>query len=184
MRLHSNVIRASDVRDALEAEKAAGRIAKSVTFKILVERGSKSHDHACEVQLESWDQVKGDGRRVGNSGSYGAMSGEFAATFDEWGHLMSALFRLDPQAVWGSAKHPQYDGVLDFDAKTGMTYNHALLGILEGGESNDPYPWVHSSRVGRYGSGRSATQTWYGLKYRPRTAQWFAEFAHLERLAG
>src|SRR4029079_4807644 len=85
MRLHSNVITSHDIRDALRAEQDAGRIARSVTFKILSNHGSRTHSLAHEVQLSSWEQVKGDGRRVGNSGSYGAMDDSaYAATYSEW----------------------------------------------------------------------------------------------------
>jgi hypothetical protein len=178
VRLHSDVIGLSDVRAALDAEKKAGRVAASVTFKILTEHGSRTHARALEVQLSSWDRIPGDGRRRGNDGSYGAMTEEYAALYDEWGWLMSTLYALDPQAVWGSVKRPQYADVLDFDRQTGMTYSFALLPLLERGE--DPFPWVHRSQVGRRGFGRSASQTWYGLTYAPRTAQWFRSFAHLE----
>lgn len=183
MRLHSNVIRASDVRDALAAEIKAGRVAASVRFKILVEHSSRSHDFAVEVQLEAWDKADGDGRRVGNSGSYGAMSGDWAATYDEHGWLFSALYRLDPLAIWGSAKHPVYDGVLDFDRKTGMSYNLALLPLLEAGEDPFPYVYKRQDRVGRRGSCRNDDQaTAWGsdiYEIRPRTVAEFREFAKI-----
>lgn len=183
MRLHSDIIRASDVRDALAAEIKAGRVAATVEFKILVEHSSRSHQFGCEVQLSSWNQVPGDGRRRGNDGAYGSMTENYAATFDEWGHLISALYRLDPLAIWGSAKHPVYDGVLDFDRKTGMSYNLALLPLLEAGEDPFPYVYKRQDRVGRRGSCRNDDQaTAWGsdiYEIRPRTVAEFREFAKI-----
>ena len=186
MRLHSNVITSHDIRDALRAEQDAGRIATTVEFKILTNHGSRTHSLAHEVQLSSWDQVPGDGRRVGNSGSYGAMNpdGGYAATFDEWGWLMAALYRLDPLAVWGSVKHPQYANSDDFDSKTGETYTlYRLVEQLERG--TDPYPYVGGRQVkARQGAGRYAGPiTAWGQQYTklaPRTAEWYRRFAKLE----
>ena len=65
MRLHSDTLTYQDVRDALNSEKDSGRIARTVRFRVLDEKGSRSHARAFEVQLESWDRIPGDGRRVG-----------------------------------------------------------------------------------------------------------------------
>lgn len=186
MRLHSNIITSTDIRDALRAEQEAGRIATTVEFKILTNHGSRTHSLAHEVQLSSWAQVPGDGRRVGNSGSYGAMNpdGGYAATFDEWGWLMAAIYRADPLAVWGSVKHPQYSSAEDFHSKTGETYS--LFGLLEQLErGTDPYPYVAPRMLkARQGAGRYAGPvTAWGQNYTklaPRTAGWYREFACLE----
>ena len=179
MRLHSDKLTEQDLHDALRTEKEIGRIAESVTFKVLDSHGSKSHARAFEVQLESWAQVKGDGRRVGNSGSYGAMSGgDYAATFDEWGWFLAALYRVDQDMICGSAKNPVYEGSLDYAMKTAETYTlGALVEQLDAG--CDPYPWVYRARVGRYGAGRF-DQNRYGVyTFKPRDAKWYRKFAHL-----
>jgi hypothetical protein len=190
MRLHSNVITPQQILDALSAEQAMGRIAPSVRFKVRTQHGSQSHARAYEIQLEATAQVKGDGRRAGNSGSYGAMDGSngYAATYDEWGWLMAHLYSIDPDAVWGSVKHPQYANRDHFDHITGLTYNPAiLLTFLDTPtpDGGDPYPYVApgSSRVGRYGANRHDEQiTPWGVPYylhAPRTAEWVRSFAHL-----
>lgn len=185
MRLHTDTLTYSDITDALQAEKDAGRIARTVTFKMLSEHKSQSHTRAFEVQLESWAAIPGDGRRRGNSGSYGAMSDEdgYAATYDEWGWLMAALYRSDPEAVWGSVKHPQYASATDFHAKTGETYTLAALAAkLDAG--TDPFPYVAPRQLkARQGAGRYATpiNAW-GREYTrhaPRTAAEYRAFAKI-----
>lgn len=181
MKLHSDILTENDIIGALRTEKEAGRIALTVQFKLLDKRGSRSHTSAFEVQLESWDRTPGDGRRTGNSGSYGAMSSSddgYAATYDEWGWLLAALYRIDPAMVCGSVKHPVYADDADFHNKTGLTYALSdLLTELESGD--DPFPYVWSSpRVGRYGAGRSDSDR-YAPKHRPRTADWYRTFARL-----
>lgn len=106
MRLHSNVITMSDIHKALNECITAGTIAPQVNFKALTRHNSQSHANAFEVQLEAASRKPGDGRRAGNSGSYGAMDGSngYAATYDEWGWVMAALYSIDPDAVWGSVR--------------------------------------------------------------------------------
>lgn len=45
-------------------------------------------------------------------------SGEYAATWDQWGILLSNLFAIDPRMKVGSYAHPYYDGVDDFHWQT------------------------------------------------------------------
>lgn len=191
MRLHSNKLRASHVRDALQAEKDAGRIARHVTFKTLKEHGSRSHEFAVEVQLEA--SVRDNGRRVGNSGSYGSMSeGDlYAATYDEWGWLIAALYEIDPYAVWGTVKYPQYADAVDFHHITGMTYDpENLIWYLENGYG-DPYPIVTGQGakakrgylIGRRGANRADSSyrlTW-GARKLPRTVEEIREYANLNK---
>jgi hypothetical protein len=204
MKLHSNVIRASDVFSALKSEKEAGRIAPHVTFKKLVEVGSRTHQFASEVQLEA--AVRDNGRRAGNSGSYGAMNSEYdgyAATYDEWGWLINALYEIDPDALWGSAKCPAYKNREDFDKKTGLTYNYKkLFPLLADGywssfgghkdDAGDPYPFTSgytANRVGRRGYGRITREQaeheqargWgRHIKHAPRYLLSYAQWACME----
>jgi hypothetical protein len=179
MKLHSNNITEQDIRDALKTEKESGRIAPTVTFKVLDPKGSRSHVRAFEVQLHSWDYVPRDGRRRGNDGAYGAMQEYWAATYDEWGFFLAALYRVDPNMVCGTVKNPVYADEYDYTWKTAETYTlGGLLAQLEQGE--DPYPWVYNSpKVGRYGANRHDEQRYGVFTYKPRTAEWYRTFAHL-----
>lgn len=180
MRIHSNLITSPDaIRGALTAEKLHGRIALATQFKTLTVHRSHSHDHAYEVQLENVEKIHGDGRKIGNSGSYGA--GEnWAATFDEWGWLLAALYCLDADMVAGP-----YRSRYDFDDRTALTYNpgewqrqYRLLGF-------DPYP-VRVSRplIGRRGFGRVDGNDLPAYAFdhwafnEPRTPEWIREFAN------
>jgi hypothetical protein len=183
MKLHTNKLTLADIQDALRTEKESGRIAPTVKFKVLDPKGSRSHERAFEVQLESWDQRQGDGRRRGNDGSYGAMQEMWAACFDEWGFLLAALYRVDPDMVCGTVKNPVYRDLEHYNEVTAETYTlGGLLAQLEKG--TDPYPWVWGHpRVGRYGAGRSDRNVYGAFTYRPRTAEWYRQFAHLAEVS-
>ena len=194
MRIHTDRLTYGDIMGALMSEQDAGRIARTVRFKVLSEHGSKSKERAFEVQLESVDKAEGDGRRAGNSGSYGAMSAEYdgyAATFDEWGWLLSAMYRKDIWMVCGSAANPVYEDMDHFNERTGFTYaGKDMLEMLVAGERHgdhgDPAPWVRKGarQRGRVGAGRDDgrhASRWPSLyAYRPRTAAEYRKFAHLE----
>lgn len=179
MKIHTDNLSAMHIVHALNAEKTAGRIAHSVTFKTFSKQGSRTHKNAFEVQLSSSQKLPGDGRRAGNSGSYGADT-EYAATYDEWGWLIAAIYKEDPYAVWGTVKNPIYKNAGDFNRKTGRTYAiDAMLTILK--DRNDPYPYVSGSRngiVGRMGAGRMDHQTAWNT-YKPRTLEEYKKFAHV-----
>jgi hypothetical protein len=179
MKIHTDVLTEQDIRDALKTEKESGRIAPTVTFKILDPKGSRSHARAFEIQLHSWDFVKGDGRRRGNDGAYGAMQEYWAACFDEWGFFLAALYRVDGRMVVGTVKNPIYADADDYAWKTAETYTlGGLLAQLEHG--NDPFPYVFGHpKIGRYGAGRHEEQRYSVFTYRPRTAEWYRKFAHL-----
>lgn len=204
MRIHTDVLSADDFSHSLADEKRAARIAISVGFKELSEHRSTSRHRGFEVQLGSYKKIEGDGRRIGNSGSYGAMSGEYAATYDEWGWFLAALYREDPNMIVGSKKNPIYKDQSDFRFRTGFSYNpEQLLNWLRAGR--DPYPFMAgraSGRVGRVGAGRLAgdsisplnakaavdhylsgkrtiaSNNW--VKYAPRTVEEVCAFAHLD----
>lgn len=190
MRVHSDHLTTNDFMVALKAEKDAGRIAGTVGFKVLSAHGSKSRNGAIEFQLESWDKVEGDGRRQGNSGAYGA--GEnYAATYDEYGWLLAAIYRMDIWAVCGSPSNPVYADSDDFADKTGFTYaGQDMLDMIEyeerhGGGDGDPAPYVRKGarQRGRVGAGRDDgrhASRWPSLyRYAPRSAAEYAAFAHL-----
>jgi hypothetical protein len=189
MRIHTNVIGyTQQIRNALQAEKDAGRIAQHVTFKALTAHRSNSHRYAYEIQLEA--AIRDNGRRAGNSGAYGAMQPEvdgYAATFDEWGWLLAALYEIDPHMIAGTLKTPIYADRVDFDYRTAFTYNPRELAATIR-EFGDPFPYVsgqaaHTKRgylEGRRGAGRvhySAARAWN--PHKPRTVAEVLEFAHL-----
>lgn len=123
MKLHSNILTESDVRDALERAKKRGHVDRLTVFDVLDAKGSRTRKNAFEVHLE-WigDKVKGDGRRWTNSGKRGADSydngrGTYAATYDEWGWFIAELFDKDENAVFG-----HYKGMDSFNSQTKHAY--------------------------------------------------------------
>ena len=179
MRIHSNrwELYETPILKALKAEKAAGRIAEHVTLKRLTKHRSRTHMAAYEIQLEA--DIRDRGRRAGNSGSYGAMRPEYdgyAATYDEWGWLLAALYEIDRDLLVGSATYPIYHSVFDFHAQTGNTYHPELADMID--ESGDPYPEKYGRELrGQRGRGRGIrVEGWPGTKHAPRTAEWARAF--------
>lgn len=105
MKLHTNLSHYTDVTAALRRAKDAGHVDQGVYFEVLEYAGSRSHPGAFEVKL-GWygEKVKGDGRRWTNTGNRGAGTGNYAATWDEWGWFIAELFRADPGAAFGHYK--------------------------------------------------------------------------------
>lgn len=143
---------------ALTECQTAGTIAGHVGFKTLtVHRGGPGFAYALEIQLEALARDRG--RRAGNSGSYGAMRPEYdgyAATYDEWGFFLAALFRMDEDArVAPNFKRDTaiYYDASDFHGKTGRTYDSAYPDYVE--RYGDDYSYrAGRNQIGRRGAGR------------------------------
>lgn len=193
MRIHTSIAEATDIFVALGSQINLGRIASHVSFKILERHGSRSHHHGWEIQLEAFE--RDNGRRAGNSGSYGALRPEhdgYAATFDEWGWLIAALYKLDADMVVGTPKYPVYRDAAHFHEQTAWTYDPErwLEFVNEWptfADERDPFPFVtgQPSRtkrgymIGRRGASRVRTQPkhWPG-KHQPRTVEEVRAFAY------
>ena len=167
---------------ALTECQAAGTIAGHVGFKTLtVHRGGPGFAYALEIQFEA--HARDRGRRAGNSGSYGAMRPEYdgyAATYDEWGFFLAALYRMDegarvaPNFLRGNAV---YFDAADFHEKTGRTYDPAYIDYV--GQYGDDYCYRSGRNLkGRRGAGRvhydSSATRW--AKEDPRDAAWLRDF--------
>lgn len=96
----------------------------------LTEHGSRTAK-ARGIELK----LAGTSTRYSNSGQWGAQNwdGHMAATWDEWGIVLAAIFDADPTAIMGSAKHPDYADRDDYHWQTG-----------------DRFRWLTSSSDDRY----------------------------------
>lgn len=101
MRIHSDKITEADLRAAASAARA------TLTFSC---HGSRKRDHAFEVTL------RGESKRRPNSGKRGAAD-EYAATWDQWGVFLGALFETDRDMT-----SPYYDGRGEFEFKTNWRF--------------------------------------------------------------
>ena len=151
---------------ALRECQERGTIAKHVGFKTLDERGRRGTGIALEIQLEGFTRDRG--RRAGNTGSYGASTGyggdgTYAATYDEWGFLIAAMYRLAAEEngpgefFVGSAKYKVYADSEDFHHKTGRTYDDTYPKLLEEWEATVDEDAPNYGRIDdyRYRSGRN-----------------------------
>lgn len=161
---------------ALKEFQAAGTLAPHVRFKTLETKQRRGTGSALEVQLEATQRDRG--RRSGNGGSYGAMSGDiYAATYDEWGFFLAALYRLaGDDMICGTPKSPTYSDAPDFRFKTGHIYDADYPEYVE--EYGDYYPYrLGKNQIGRRGAGRAhydALRTRYATKD-PRTSNFLRQ---------
>lgn len=112
MKLHTNVLTERDVYRATTAAGMAGVRAD------VVQVGSRSRSHAFDVHLT------GTSSRLPNGGArareaYWGVDRDHAATWDEWGMFLAALYELDPLMVCGSPGRPAYLNRAAFHAATG-----------------------------------------------------------------
>jgi len=113
MKLHTSLSE-SEVYAALNEAHARGEVAWGVRFAVFTEARSNSHSRAFNIELGAAD---GDQRSLvpGATNQYGKPQkyrrvrrdpdkgdGRFAATWDEWGYFIAAVYRRDPRAVFGS----------------------------------------------------------------------------------
>lgn len=161
---------------ALKECQAAGTVAPHVRFKMLETKQRRGTGSALEVQLEATQRDRG--RRSGNSGSYGAMGDvTYAATYDEWGFFLAALYRLaGDDMVCGAPKSPYYRDDEDFHEKTGHTYDPAYIDHVW--KYGDDYPYrLGKNQIGRRGAGRAYyddPRTRYAAKD-PRTSNFLRQ---------
>lgn len=108
MRIHTDTLTYSDIYRATNAAEMVG-VSVSITA-----HGSRSRATAFDVTLT------GTSSRRPNPGTGGRYpSDDHAATWDEWGMFLAALFNADPNAFAGSAAHPVYANRDHFHAVTG-----------------------------------------------------------------
>lgn len=122
MKLHSDTLTESDVRDAMQKAKDRGGVDRLVVFETLSARGSRSHKYSYEIRLE-WlgTKVKGDGRRFTNSGNGGA-SDTYAAFYSEWGWFLAEVFDMDENAMLD-----RYKGRDSFHEITRHAFHYAAV---------------------------------------------------------
>lgn len=98
MRIHSNALTAADIHRATDALPGVYAEVKPV--------GSRSHAGAFEVRL------------TGTSTRLTMDKRDNAATWDEWGVFIAAIYEVDAVAVFGSVKSPNYRDSNHFHAVT------------------------------------------------------------------
>lgn len=120
MRIHTSLQR-SQIRAALDHAIESGLVSRHVYFDRFTSHGTRSphHPHAFEVHLATPIKLPGEKRYRPNSGAtgYDTVAGLWAATYDEWGHFLNALFVADP-----TAKAGPYTGAYDFHHRTEDRY--------------------------------------------------------------
>lgn len=124
MRIHSDIIRPEDVRNALRTAQSEGRVSDHVHIDVLSAHGSRKRSGAVEVQLgsdtsesfislevETYAHNYGSPRKILNKikrryprQGKSQMAGDHlasSATWHEYGHFIAELFAIDPHAIIG-----------------------------------------------------------------------------------
>lgn len=117
MRLHTNTHTWRSIHEALAKAIRSGMVADHVELWICDEYGSRSKSRAFEIRLGTSVKIKGDKRTFLNSGTHGADTSMYAATYDEWGWFIAELFAVEPDATFGT-----YIGGDGFNAATKNAY--------------------------------------------------------------
>lgn len=121
MRLHTSLY-SQEVRAALRRAQDKGRITADVHFTVWTPGRSRTHPHAYEIQLGTYDQYslpagyrdqRGSTMHVRRYRNSNHGEAEWAATWHEWGWLITEIFEADPAARWG-----HYQDAADFHTKT------------------------------------------------------------------
>lgn len=120
MKLYTDLLTSSDVHAALNDAQYGYpyHVASDIHFVKFEAAKARKRARCFEVQLGTFDSTTGPtkSRHYKNSGQYGADT-IYAATYDEWGWFIAAIFAGDPDAVFGP-----YKGQVDFNAQTRYAY--------------------------------------------------------------
>lgn len=98
MKLHSDKLSETDIRAALAAAHRKGHVTGGIECYMLDQQGSRSRANGFEVRLGS---TYADGihkRKCMDS------SGNYSATWAEWGWFIVELFMLDNDLMFGNYK--------------------------------------------------------------------------------
>lgn len=122
MRIHG----ATSKQCWIALQRAREEIGDSL-WVVASDHGSRSHGHAVELALRSdneTDRPDGRRRRLPNFGTalgvdrFNSDYAEYAASYDEWGWVLAAIYEQAPDALCGSTSYPVYADREDFHAKT------------------------------------------------------------------
>lgn len=139
MRIHSDTLTAIQIHSLVPVTAYVGKLSR---------HGSRKRDHAFEVNLG------GSGK---TGGQWGQQNGK-AATWDEWGMFLAALYEADPEAVT-----PYYTDADDFHHVTGDRFR-----TLTPDEQHKQHRWEYQVNLGDHGSSYHACK---GSKNAPCTAE-------------
>lgn len=109
MRIHTDLIYDNHLLRALDS---TGLTTDGVWLETCDQHGSRSRARAFNVKLAATPR-DGRRRRRNFATRLGDDVNTVAATYDEWGIWIRALFKVDPEAIIG-----QYKGVDDFHTQT------------------------------------------------------------------
>ena len=131
MRIHSDNLNSQDFHNAIHASGMTG-----VHMDVFFSTGSRRREVGYEVKLV------GTSNRPPMGGS---MHDEKAATWDEWGMFLAALFDADPDMLAGPSGRPAYDGKGNFHEATGHRYL-----TLTAADQHRNHKWLNDGKGGTY----------------------------------
>lgn len=107
------------------------------------------HQNTCAVLEFNGYGAETHSARRPNTRDSGIREVEYAATWDQWGVLLSNILLADPCAKVGGYKHPVYDGADDFHKQTGDRFKRVFtldqLPDFHGDHRFKAAPWLGSA---------------------------------------
>lgn len=139
MRIHSDILSPRDIYSAprgTDLSQGYGCHTLPGVHADVTAHGSRSHLQAFELRLEGNGYAR-------NTGTRGADAYETGATWDEWGVVIARIFAIDPNAVFGSVKHPVYRDAEHFHRVTAGRFESLDLPS----DTHKRHNWDHSLNV-------------------------------------
>jgi hypothetical protein len=128
MRFHTSSLYAPNFRKALSTAIDKGNVAPDVYLVALSPHGSRTHTRAFELQLGAVNRNSLPAGYTDQNGKHPKVrkykngTPVYAATWHEHGWVLAELFRLDPDAMFGSLNGFGYKGEADFHRQTGNQF--------------------------------------------------------------
>jgi hypothetical protein len=109
--MHFDKVKTQDILRAFESLANTRNACPDVRLDVKSEHGSRTHRISYEVELS------GEGERHRRNAANAGSTGRRAATRDDWGNVIAALYELDH-----SAKIGPYNSRAEFHAMTNNAY--------------------------------------------------------------
>ena len=170
MKIHSDILTRVHIISAIDKLREERVIPVQVFISDLTEHDSRSRARRFDLGLYAAYKVEGDKRGKKNTGGYGAGE-DYAATWIEWGQLIAALYKFDPDALIG-----EYGHATSFHERTHLMFSDTDWSNM----AYDPYPYVRKGdrfarRVGVLPHGNDYSRYRYEPRNVPREGDAEAE---------
>jgi len=119
----------------------------AMTLDNVHQHGSRYANVSHVIEFNGYGSEHIHSARRPNTRDYYVRQTEYAATWDQWGVLLSRLFVLDHDMIVGSYKYPYYRGADDFGFRTGYRFDR-VFSLQELPDYHGDHRFKHAGVVG------------------------------------